>query len=87
MFKDATRFRIPLRSLNGECGFITIASWAPDVDRQVPPRSTTQVFEQPARGKVKKDIIFFIEKNIRNWLLKMDCLAEHLSEFITKTRI
>lgn len=52
MFQDATRFRIPLRSVHGECGFINIASWAPDTDKQLqpPPRSTTQVFEQQSKG-------------------------------------
>ncbi|XP_037814556.1 inositol polyphosphate-4-phosphatase type I A isoform X1 [Lucilia sericata] len=50
--QDATRFRIPLRSVHGECGFINIASWAPDTDKQLqpPPRSTTQVFEQQTKG-------------------------------------
>ncbi|XP_012158356.1 type I inositol 3,4-bisphosphate 4-phosphatase isoform X2 [Ceratitis capitata] len=50
VIQDATRFRIPLRALNGECGFITIASWAPETDRQSPPRSTTQVFEEQTKG-------------------------------------
>ncbi|XP_037937151.1 inositol polyphosphate-4-phosphatase type I A isoform X2 [Teleopsis dalmanni] len=50
VIQDATRFRIPLRSISGECGFITIASWAPDTEKQPPPRSTTQVFEQQTKG-------------------------------------
>uniref|UniRef100_A0A1I8PZI0 phosphatidylinositol-3,4-bisphosphate 4-phosphatase n=2 Tax=Stomoxys calcitrans TaxID=35570 RepID=A0A1I8PZI0_STOCA len=50
--QDATRFRLPLRSVHGDCGFINIASWAPDTDKQLqpPPRSTTQVFEQQSKG-------------------------------------
>ncbi|XP_075157465.1 inositol polyphosphate-4-phosphatase type I A [Haematobia irritans] len=50
--QDATRFRLPLRSVHGDCGFINIASWAPDTDKQLqpPPRSTTQVFEQQTKG-------------------------------------
>ncbi|XP_036318753.1 inositol polyphosphate-4-phosphatase type I A isoform X2 [Rhagoletis pomonella] len=50
VIQDATRFRIPLRALDGEGGFITIASWAPETDRQSPPRSTTQVFEEQIKG-------------------------------------
>uniref|UniRef100_A0A034W7Q7 phosphatidylinositol-3,4-bisphosphate 4-phosphatase n=1 Tax=Bactrocera dorsalis TaxID=27457 RepID=A0A034W7Q7_BACDO len=50
VIQDATRFRIPLRALDGEGGFITIASWAPETDRQSPPRSTTQVFEEHTKG-------------------------------------
>uniref|UniRef100_A0A1A9Z4R5 phosphatidylinositol-3,4-bisphosphate 4-phosphatase n=1 Tax=Glossina pallidipes TaxID=7398 RepID=A0A1A9Z4R5_GLOPL len=52
VIQDATCFRIPLRSTQGNCGFITIASWAPDTDKQMqpPPRSTTQVFEQQIKG-------------------------------------
>ncbi|XP_053948992.1 inositol polyphosphate-4-phosphatase type I A isoform X2 [Anastrepha ludens] len=50
VIQDATRFRIPLRAMDGECGFITIASWAPETDRQSPPRSTTQVFEEQTKG-------------------------------------
>uniref|UniRef100_A0A1A9W218 phosphatidylinositol-3,4-bisphosphate 4-phosphatase n=1 Tax=Glossina brevipalpis TaxID=37001 RepID=A0A1A9W218_9MUSC len=51
VIQDATCFRIPLRSTQGDCGFITIASWAPDTDKQMqpPPRSTTQVFEQQSK--------------------------------------
>ncbi|XP_030381276.1 inositol polyphosphate-4-phosphatase type I A isoform X2 [Scaptodrosophila lebanonensis] len=61
VFQDATRFRIPLRSTRGECGFLTLASWAPDclgsgtcsndaatsvvTAAAAPPRSITQVFE------------------------------------------
>ncbi|XP_067641805.1 inositol polyphosphate-4-phosphatase type I A isoform X2 [Eurosta solidaginis] len=50
VIQDATRFRIPLRAFDGEAGFITIASWAPDTDRKSPPRSTTQVFEEQRKG-------------------------------------
>ncbi|XP_011179938.2 inositol polyphosphate-4-phosphatase type I A [Zeugodacus cucurbitae] len=50
VIQDATRFRIPLRALDGDGGFITIASWAPETDRQSPPRSTTQVFEEHTKG-------------------------------------
>nr|XP_036234397.1 inositol polyphosphate-4-phosphatase type I A isoform X1 [Bactrocera oleae]XP_036234398.1 inositol polyphosphate-4-phosphatase type I A isoform X1 [Bactrocera oleae]XP_036234399.1 inositol polyphosphate-4-phosphatase type I A isoform X1 [Bactrocera oleae]XP_036234400.1 inositol polyphosphate-4-phosphatase type I A isoform X1 [Bactrocera oleae]XP_036234401.1 inositol polyphosphate-4-phosphatase type I A isoform X1 [Bactrocera oleae]XP_036234402.1 inositol polyphosphate-4-phosphatase type I A len=50
VIQDATRFRIPLRALDSEGGFITIASWAPETDRQSPPRSTTQVFEEHTKG-------------------------------------
>ncbi|XP_068159958.1 inositol polyphosphate-4-phosphatase type I A [Drosophila tropicalis] len=51
VIQDATRLRLPLSSPRGECGFITLASWTPEVALESgsgmapPPRSSTQLFE------------------------------------------
>ncbi|KAH8397789.1 hypothetical protein KR222_001705 [Zaprionus bogoriensis] len=59
LVQDSTRLRLPLSSPRGECGFITLTSWAPEQPNASamgvaqaptlpvpPPRSSTQLFEQ-----------------------------------------
>ncbi|XP_030568017.1 inositol polyphosphate-4-phosphatase type I A isoform X1 [Drosophila novamexicana] len=51
VIQDATRLRLPLSSPRGECGFITLASWAPEAANELNPASgperTTNGLTQP----------------------------------------
>ncbi|XP_034475025.1 inositol polyphosphate-4-phosphatase type I A [Drosophila innubila] len=59
VIQDATRLRLPLSSPHGECGFITLASWAPEAASELSQssnamgRGATGLLQPPPRSSTQ----------------------------------